>query len=317
LVVVFFPFSTHGQAWVAPKGAGSISISYVNNFVNRDYFGRGENFIQIPDGPKIDEFGEVRTQGVYFDFAYSFTDKLGLTLSVPYLAPKYTVPTDPTNAFFAPHRFSDGSVPLDDGKYHGDFADFAFRVRYNIASHPFMITPFVEYNLPSHDYLTFSHAIVGRNVNSLALGTYVGATLEPLLPDGYLQGRYSYAFDEEVLNISRRRQVAEVEFGYFITPEVRAFTILAGQITNGGLNAPYDLGPPIPENPLFFNHTKITRDNYLDIGFGGQYSINDRVDFFGLISRMITARNSHGLTYGITFGFSWGFGGGPQRPCHC
>ncbi len=111
--------------------------------------------------------------------------------------------------------------------------------------------------------------------------------------------------------------MGEVEFGYFIKPEIRAFTILAGQVTHGGLNAPQDLGPPDPNNPLFFHHTQITRDNYLNIGFGGQYSLSNSVDFFGLVTHMITARNLHGLTYGLTFGFSWGFGGNPQRPCHC
>ena len=111
--------------------------------------------------------------------------------------------------------------------------------------------------------------------------------------------------------------MGEFEFGYFIKPEIRAFTVLSGQITHGGLNAPYDLGQPIPQNPLFFNHTQITRDNYLNLSLGGQYSINDRVDFFGVVTHMLTARNLHGLAYSLTFGFSWGFGGSPQRPCHC
>ncbi len=145
----------------------------------------------------------------------------------------------------------------------------------------------------------------------------MGGTLDQILPNAYVQGSYALAFDEKILGISRRRNLMEAEFGYFLKPELRAFTILSGQVTNGGLDAPYDLGDPIPENPLFFHHSQITRDNYLDIGIGGQYSLNDRMDLFGLVSHMITARNLHGLTYGITFGISWGFGGSPQRPCHC
>jgi hypothetical protein len=285
--------------------------------VNKDYFGRGEDFIDTPLG-RITNFGELRTQGVYFDFSYSFTDKLGFTASIPFLAPKYTAPppTEVVNALLAPHVFPDGSIPLDDGRYHGSFQDFTFRFRYNL-THPFMITPYVEYGLPSHDYLIYSHAIVGRNVKSLGVGVYLGGTLDQVLPNSYIQGRYGYAFDEKVLGISRGRNLMEMEFGYFFTPSIKGFTILASQVTNGGLDAPYDLGPPDPVNPLFFHHTQITRDNNLDIGFGGQYSINDRFDVFGLISHMITARNSHGLKYGINVGMSWGFGGSPQRPCHC
>ena len=311
------------QAWVAPKGTGSFSISYINYFTDQDYFGHGEHFILIPPNPltpngfKLENFGKLRTQGVYFDFSYSITDKLGLTASLPYLAPKYDAPAGETNAFFSAHHFPDGSVPLDDGNYHGSFQDFGFRLRYNVAAHPFLITPFVQYNQPSHDYLTFSHAIVGRNVKNIAFGSYIGGTLGSFLPDAYAQGSYALAFDEKVLGISRHRSLLEGEFGYFLKPELRAFTILSAQITHGGLDAPYDLGMPVAENPLFFNHSKITRDNYLDIGLGGQYSLNDRVDFFGLVQHMITGRNVHGMKYGITFGFGWGFGGSPQRPCHC
>src|SRR5262245_44231983 len=112
-VIVLIPVSINAQAWVSPKGTGSISISYLNNLDNRDYFGHGEPYIDIPPNPmcpngcRVDHFGELRTQGVYFDFAYSLTDKLGLTVSIPYLAPKYTAPPDPISAFFAAHAFPD------------------------------------------------------------------------------------------------------------------------------------------------------------------------------------------------------------------
>ncbi len=178
-------------------------------------------------GVKYDDFGQLRTQGAYFDFSYSLTDKLGVIVSIPYLAQKYTAPIDTVNAFAAAHRFPDGSIPRDDGNYHGDFQDFSFRVRYNVTARPFMITPYFEYGLPSNDYLFYSHAIVGRNVNSWGIGAYLGGTLGDALPNAYLQGRYGYAWDEKVLDISRGRNLMELEFGYFFTPSIRGFTILA------------------------------------------------------------------------------------------
>jgi hypothetical protein len=316
------------QAWTSSKGTGSFSFSYINDLSNKDYFGHGEHFIITPvdvtspdgtfypAGTKLDQFGEVRTQGAYFDFAYSITDKLAVTGSIPYFSVKYTVSNDATNAFFVPHRFPDGSIQLDDGRYHGSFADIGVRVRYNITSNPLFITPFIEYNGPSHDYLFYSHGIVGRHVNSVAIGSYFGNTLS-FLPNTYVQGRYGLALDEKILGISRKRSTMELETGYFFTEAARGFLVLSAQITHGGLNAPYELGEPVASNPLFFHHTQITRDNFLNIGFGGQYSLNSRVDFFGLVAHMITARNLHGLTYGLTFGMSYGFGGAPQRPCHC
>lgn len=324
------------QAWVSPKGTGSLSISYINELDTTDYFGKGENYVDVPPNPaapngtRLTDFGELRTQGMYLDFAYSFTDKFALTLSLPYLAPKWTAPTSTTaegvpSSILSAHRFADGSIPLDDGHYHGSFQNVAFRVRYNITSHPFLITPYIQYNQPATDYLFYSHAIVGDHLRTLGLGTYLGGTLGDALPNAYLQGNYSLSFVQranlpagyEQFETRRYFNQFELEFGYFFIPALRAFTVLSAQVTSGGLNGPHDFGPPDPNNPLFYYHTQLSRNNYLNIGVGGQYSLNDRMDVYGLVSHMITARNLHGLTYGFTFGVSWGFGGSPQRPCHC
>jgi hypothetical protein len=340
LIGLQFVFATSGdcQAWVASKGTGAFSISYINNLDNKEYFGHGETYIMIPPDPicsgvlgfseqycqqvpptglQVSDFGRLRTQGVYFDVAYSVTDKLGLTISIPYLAPKYDAPAEETSTYFSAHHFPDGSVPLDDGRYHGFFQELAFRARYNVAMHPFLITPFVQYNQPSNGYPTFSHAIVGRNVNSIAFGSYFGKTLGGFLSNAYVQGDYAFAFDEKVLDISRHRSQFEGEVGYFITPEVRAFTTFSAQITHGGLDGPQEIGLPFYTNPQFVHHSQITRDNYADIAFGAQYSISNRMDVYGLVQHMIIGRNLHALKYGLTFGMSWGWGGSPQRPCHC
>lgn len=311
----------HCQAWVAPKHTGSFSTSYLNELSDKTYFGNGETTRLNPaTGVMENNSGELRTQGVYFDFTYSFTDKFAVSASIPYFAKRYNPPhgQDPFAPYSGRHLFPDGTVPLDDGHYHGSFQDVGLRLRYNLTARPFMITPYVEFNTPSNDYLFFSHAATGTHVRSLGLGVYLGGALDRIIPNAYIQGRYGYTFDQEILDISRHRNVLDVEFGYFITPSVRAFTIFAGEITKGGLNIPGDIGlPDAAKNPLYFHHGQITRSNYLNWGLGGQYSFNERVDFFGLISHMITARNLHNLAYGITFGFSWGFGGSPQRPCHC
>ena len=311
-------------AWVAPKGTGSISISYLNDFSNLDYFGKGEHYIDVPGLGRATYFGDNRTQGIFFDFSYSFTDKLSLSASIPFLAAKYTAPPldQQVNAIVAPHVFADGSIPLDDGNYHGNFQDLGLRLKYNISSSPLVITPYIEVGLPSNDYPFFSHAIVGSNLRSLGIGLYMGRTLDPFLPNTFLSGRYGYAWDEKVLGISRSRHVGELEAGYFVTSSMTAFMILVGQFTNGGLDGPNDfagpgIGPADTTNPLFFHHTQIARENYLNVGLGGQYSLNERFALFGVVTRMLAARNLHGLTYGVNFGFSWSFGGSPQRPCHC
>lgn len=311
------------QAWTASKGTGSISISYLNEFSDKTFFGNGDTFrINPVTGLKENNSGDIRTQGVYFDFGYSITDKLAVTASIPYLAKRFDPPRgqDPFAPYSGRHLYPDGTVPLDDGNYHGSFQDIGLRVRYNVTMRPFPITPYVELNTPSNDYLFFSHATVGNHVTSVGIGVYMGGSIDRILPNAYIQGRYGYTFDEKILDYSRNRNIGDIEFGYFITPSIRAFTILAGEDTNGGLDTPLSpsFGPAnAATNPEYFHHAQISRATYLNIGVGGQYSINERLDFYGLVAHTITARNLHNVEYGITLGLSWGFGGSPQRPCHC
>lgn len=215
---------------------GRFRPSYLNEFSDKNYFGHGETLKPAPvTGVLTNTAGDLRTNGVYFDFAYSFTDKLAMSASIPFLARKYNPDNnaDPYSDYGARHKLADGSVPLDDGRYHGSFQDIGLRLRYNLTARPFMITPYVEYNTPSHDYLFFSHAIVGNHVKSLGIGSYFGAAFDRALPNSYVQSRFGYTFDEKILDISRNRIIGDVEFGYFFTPSVRAFTILAGECDKG------------------------------------------------------------------------------------
>lgn len=328
-------------AWVAPKGTGSIAVTYENNFDDGHSFGNGENY-QIIHNQKITDGGRVRTQAIFLDLAYSITDRLALTVDVPYMQARYynpkTVPTDPVTGkpyfnAFGPHKLADGSIPIDNEKYHGGFQDLGFRLRYNLATRPFMITPFMQYNVPSHAYPYYSHAVIGNRVAEFQIGSYAGGTLGSFLPNAYVQGGYGLGFPQRIMGISRIHHHFELEGGYFITDRWRAFGILLGQVTDGGLNFVQDpasyggspvypaLGLPGPPynsgNERFNHHLQIQRDSFLDFSLGAQYSLNDRVDLYGVFVRTITNRNLHIQKYGLTFGFAWGFGGSPQRPCHC
>jgi hypothetical protein len=316
LACLSLPICGFAQAWVSPKGTGAISLSYQNNFIDKHLFGTGQDFL-MPGGVKTSDLGQVRQQSTFVDVGYSFTNRLAINVSLPYIESKYTAPLNPPVAGFGPHALADGTIPLDDGHYHGSFQDFNIRVRYNVWTHPLVITPFIEYVTPSNGYMFYSHAVVGNHVRELKIGTYIGSTLNSFLPNAYIQGRYAYGFPQEILGISRTRQNAELEMGYFFSPVIHGFGILIGQVTNGGVNLPTDVSPLSPTNPLFFHHTQISRDNILDIAGGVGYSLSNSVDLYGVVTHTITARNMHAVNYGLTFAIGWGFGGSPQRPCHC
>src|SRR5262245_33092049 len=87
-------------AWIAPKGTGFIGFSYQNNLVDRHAFGHGEDYIVIK-GHKDSQIGEIRFQSVYLDFGYSLSNKLAISVSLPYTDVKYTKP--PFNPVFGPN----------------------------------------------------------------------------------------------------------------------------------------------------------------------------------------------------------------------
>lgn len=317
LAIILFPIYGSAQATVEPKGSGSITLSYQYSFVDQHLFGTGENYNTV-NGVKTSDLGTLSSHAIYADFAYSITDKVAFSVSLPFITRKYNAPDHPLAPGFGPHKLADGSIPLDDGNYHGSFQDFGFRVRYSLWTRPLYITPFIEYNTPSNNYMFYSHAIVGNHVHQLNLGTYIAGVLDPVIPNTYVQFRYAVGFPEEIVGVSRTSENAEVELGYFINPTLRAIGIVIGEVTHGGINLPN--GPGLPRdttNPLFFHHAQITRDNLLNVGGGIQYSFNNSIDFYAIGIHTITARNMHALDYEITTGMSWGFGGSPQRPCHC
>src|SRR5215813_8425185 len=76
------------QAWVSPKKTGFISISYLNDFSNTDYFGRGEQFILVPANPaipngfKLEKFGELPTHGVHRNGRYAVPRNLATNANI-------------------------------------------------------------------------------------------------------------------------------------------------------------------------------------------------------------------------------------------
>jgi hypothetical protein len=323
-------------AWVSPKGTGYVGISYQDSYDKAHFFGNGET----TNKAGVSLLGQIRFQSIFFDGSYSITDKLAISGSIPYVSGKFiddsgitpgtgfgnahviTVPGPDGKLVLLPNGKPDPAyqhVTVDDGHYHSGFQDVTLRLRYSVAANPLQITPFMQYNAPSHAYPFFSHSVYGNRVAEFQIGTYMARTLDPFLPNMYIQGGYSFGWLQRILGISKTRQHGELEVGYFITPSYRVFGVLVGYVTNGGLNLFADFkGPPYTTvDPMFYHHTQITRDNNLDFGMGFDYAMSARWDLYFSGLRTLDGRNMHATSYGLSFGAVWGFGGTPQRPCHC
>src|SRR6266536_3916262 len=118
LLALFFGFlaacsatPARAQAWLPPKGEASLALGYGDIFVNKHYLGTSAN----PGDNVENDFGHIRSQSIQVALGYGLTDRLAVSVALPYILTKYY--GTPNQNFF-PHTIS-----IDDGHYHGIFQD--------------------------------------------------------------------------------------------------------------------------------------------------------------------------------------------------
>ena len=284
-VFLLVPSSLFAQAWLSPKGEGSISLGYQHIYIRNHAFSNGERL----------DVGRIHSQGLLIDTDYSLTDRLALTIGLPYIAAKYSGPK--------PHQ-----LPFDGGTYQGTFQDFRINLRYNISTRPVVITPFFEAIIPSHSYEYFAHSAIGRNLLEYHVGTNLGRRLDPVLSNAYFQARYSYAFVERTVGIAPNRSDTEFQFGYFLTPRVSLMGLGSWHVTHSGINYTYKVFPADLTPEQFLHHDQIGKSNILDVGGGAAFSLSPSLDMSVSLMHTVRARTGHAHAAVVSVGLSWSFG---------
>ena len=293
------PLPLYAQSWLPAAREGAVSVIFQDNSVKQHL---------TSDGQKVDA-GRIESHNVLLDVTYGVTDKIALSVGLPYVSSRY-----------------DGSRPhpssvLDNGAYHGTMPEFRVSLRDGLVTGGTMITPSADLIVPSHEYDYYGHASPGRKLTELQLGMNVGHVLTRGLPNVYLQGRVAYGFAEEPLGVSHNRGILDAEVGYFINPRARVFGLTASQYTFGGLpltgQFPTDLCgvTPVLACQNFLHHDQLARANLIDVGAGAQFSLTGRLDVFGSYATTVFGESIHSLNHGISIGLSWGLGkSGPKLP---
>jgi opacity protein-like surface antigen len=288
-IVAAFASSAFAQAWTPPKGEGSVSMLFVDTYVQDHYFATTPG-----------DIGHIWSKTMLLDVTYGLTDKVAISFSLPWITSKYegTFPHPITP------DFSQAS-PLDDGRYHSAFQDLRFDIRYNVTKKGMVLTPFIGTATPSHDYGYYGHTVVGKDLNEMQVGLSGAKMLDAILPGLFVQGRYAYTIAEKVIDISHNRSNIDLETGYFITPKLRVLALGTGQVTHGGLD--FSITAPLDNYALFQYHDQISRENFLTLGGGAAYSLTENFDLFSSMIHTVTARNGHAIDRGLTIGLTWSF----------
>jgi hypothetical protein len=259
-------------------------MTYQNVFVKEHYI----------DGVEADR-GHIRSNSVIFDLSYGVTDRLAVNIGIPYVRSKYY------GAF--PHP-----TALDDGSYHGTFSDYHASVRYLALREPVVATPFVAVLIPGSDYEYLAHSGAGRRLEEYIVGVNLGRRLDPILSNGYVHARYSYAFvDSKTFVGDVNRSNVGLELGYFPTSSLglRAFGAYAA--THGGLT-----NAQTPRtDPIWRYHDRVHDIDHLEVGGGVTVAVTGSMDVSASYFTGAWGTNGHKVKDGIVIGVGWNFS--PQQ----
>ena len=156
------------QAWVPPAGEGTVSVTYQNYYVTGHF---------DPAGRPTKNGGTTLERRRRASSNTAVTDTIGLSVSLPLIASKYT-----GSSSYIVRGFPTFPGPLDDGSYHAAVQDLRVEARRVFVAGPVAVAPFVGAMFPTHDYETVGEAVPGRHRRELQLGASVSALLDPVLP---------------------------------------------------------------------------------------------------------------------------------------
>ena len=243
-----------------------------------------------------------------WDVQFGLNDRLAVNASLPFITAKFAGGP-------SPHLVGVRGQPsnLDNGTYHGSFQDFHFGVRFNILrSRRMALTPFAEASIPSHHYESLGQSVVGRDLRALILGAAVGGFVDALLPGVYFQTELSHTVVQEVLGIRPNRSRVDSEVGYFVTPRFAVRFLESFQVTHDGIDfigsrpaLSIHSGDPITFDH-FLNHDRLLRSNFLNLGGGVVFAVNDSLDLFASAAKMAWGENVQRLR-DVTVGANWHF----------
>jgi len=291
LVITLYAPRALGQAWIAPEGPQGeawISAGYGNNFVTKHFLGTPDN----PGDNVETDRGHISSNVAGVELGYNVTNRLALSVGLPFIDSRYNGSK--------PHPGSD----LDDGRYHGTFADWGFGVRYRLVEGEFSVVPFAGATIPSHSYTFYAHAAPGRDLREYRLGVTSNVSLGRLVTGSYIQATYSYAFVEKIADIHHDRSDVYVEIGYELIPGLAVRGIGTGFYTHGGLifknpqSIPGDLVP---------HHDQIDKSSVINLGGGLSYQLTGSVELYASYLATVQGRGGHKLDRGIGFGATWTF----------
>ena len=269
------------------KGSGQFVLTY--HFNTTDGFESS-----IGDLP----IGSIDTHVMSFELQYALTDRLTVVAGVPYVRKRYNngpLPHDPL-LLDPPRPYIEN---VDTGDWNSGFQDMNFGVKYRVRDGAFSVEPFVYLGVPSHEYPFYGNAAIGQQLTRLEVGSSL--VWYPGLSNAYYRANIGYVFVEETLGVSVNYWNIRAEAGYQFGP--RFTGRLFGLLKKGsGLSVPDDF-PGFPgqlNDELWYQHDRMLKHNYMNIGIGLDWALNDHYSVSGNYMTMVWADQVNILKYAFS-----------------
>jgi len=269
------------------KGSGQFALTYQFNTTD----GFESSIGKLP-------IGSIDTHVMNFELEYALTDRLTVVAGVPYVRKRYNngpLPHDPL--LLDPPRPHIENV--DQGDWNSGFQDFNFGLKYRVREGAFSVEPFVHLGVPSHEYPFYGNAAIGQQLTRLQVGSSL--MWYPGLSNAYYNADIGYVFVEKTLGVSVNYWNIRAEAGYQFSPRItgRLFGLLK---KGSGLSVPDDY-PGFPDqltDELWYQHDRMLKHNYFNIGIGLDWVLNDHYSVSANYMEMVWADQVNILKYAFT-----------------
>lgn len=255
-----------------------------------------------------EDFGKITLRSAYLEFDYGITDRLAVTATIPFKSNRYEgdFPHDP-RTLINPR----GERFLDDGQYHSNWGDWGLGFRWLWRTEPFLVTPFIGFYYPSHDYPLFTETQAGTGQWRLsfgvnAAGRFKGRARNLLWNVSYAYNRMEKTFVEGEVDRHVDHSLLAAELVWLISPEWFVNGVLSYKKTHNGFRFPEDFNPPFVDD-LFFVHDQLLQWGGLNGSVGIGRRIGDRYTVMASYGESLTVDFGHRYDPVITVGLSRGF----------
>jgi len=280
----------HAEATGARAGHGHVSASF--QVIRIDGFESSVGLLPI---------GTADTQSLNIEVDYNLTERLSISIGLPYIRKRYNGSAAHDPLALDPPRPEIENVDI--GDWNSSLQDFHLGLRYLMRDGPLSIEPYVYLGAPSHDYPFFGHAAVGQNLLKLDVGSDFLWT--PGLSNAYYQLSLGYVFVEETLGVDISHWLVSAKTGYFFSDSISG-NVFAQLKKGHGLTFPDDFPPPrISE--MWYQHDRLVKHNYMNVGIGLDWRINSKYSLAASVMTMTWAEQVHDMQYTVTIGLSRSF----------